>query len=64
MSLKDFIAWIKIQAQIIEVVLSVEETLKPFYNLRYHNFQPTNQVPTNTYEVETFEPISSSLHKV
>ena len=59
LSLNDFIAWIKIQTKLVEVALSVEETLRPFYNLRYHNFQPSNQVPPDNFEVETFDSGSS-----
>ena len=61
MSLTDYIAWIKIQVKLLEVVLAVEETLRPFFNLRYHNFQNINPVYDNTHEVEVFSEPSSSM---
>ena len=64
MSLRDFVAWIKVQAKLVEIALSVEETLRPFYNLRYHNFQPSNRVPTDTFEVETFEVVEKERIRV
>ena len=38
-SLEDFIQWVKIQTELIHLLLSVQSTLAPFFQVKYNSYQ-------------------------
>ena len=56
-SLNDYIAWIKAQADMVHLLLAVEDTLRPFFQIKYHSLTTTTP-GTDTFGVEYLAPIT------
>ena len=64
MDLDSFINWIKIQVEIVDYMMNLQNSMIDVFNIRYKDFLPTE---TNVYisdDVETFNPDMMKLHRV